>query len=239
MTAASGLCAAVAVWLMLGGLRSGVQRREPSQGVRHRDSRATIRMAVAVGTGSAVMVVLPAPAPVSLVASASAAWLCWHLTRHWHPSAARQARLLTAQAPQVADMLAACAAAGVPLPRALSVVADAADAPIRNLLASAAARTALGADPEEAWLPMAEESATAPIARAILRATSTGSAVAASLADAADELRAAARSSVEQQAQAVAVKTVGPLGVCFLPAFVLIGVVPLVAALLDTTVNGL
>ena len=36
------------------------------------------------------------------------------------------------------------------------------------------------------------------------------------------------------QARALGVRSAGPLGLCFLPAFVLIGIVPLVIGLVDT-----
>ena len=44
-----------------------------------------------------------------------------------------------------------------------------------------------------------------------------------------DDLRRASRADVESRARAVGVKAAVPLGVCLLPAFVLVGVVPLVA----------
>jgi hypothetical protein len=43
------------------------------------------------------------------------------------------------------------------------------------------------------------------------------------------ELRARERAGVEARAKTVEVKAAAPLGVCFLPAFVLLGVVPMVA----------
>ena len=48
----------------------------------------------------------------------------------------------------------------------------------------------------------------------------------------ADELAASARADVEDRARAVGVKAAVPLGLCLLPAFVLLGVVPLVAGML-------
>ena len=45
----------------------------------------------------------------------------------------------------------------------------------------------------------------------------------------ADDLTGAARATVEDRARAVGVKAAVPLGLCLLPAFVLLGIVPLVA----------
>jgi len=48
----------------------------------------------------------------------------------------------------------------------------------------------------------------------------------------ADDLARAGRAATEDRARAVGVKAALPLGLCLLPAFVLIGIVPLVVALL-------
>jgi hypothetical protein len=56
--------------------------------------------------------------------------------------------------------------------------------------------------------------------------------VADAMAAHAADLRAGSRARVEARARAVGVRAALPLGVCLLPAFVLLGVVPLVAAAL-------
>ena len=50
----------------------------------------------------------------------------------------------------------------------------------------------------------------------------------------ADGLARSARADVEDRARAVGVKAAVPLGLCLLPAFVLIGIVPLVAGLMTS-----
>ena len=57
----------------------------------------------------------------------------------------------------------------------------------------------------------------------------SGSSVSEAMTRLADDLRRSARADVESRARAVGVKAAIPLGVCLLPAFVLVGVVPLVA----------
>ena len=47
----------------------------------------------------------------------------------------------------------------------------------------------------------------------------------------AEELRERTRADVEARARSVSTRAAAPLGVCFLPAFVLLGIVPLVAGL--------
>ena len=50
----------------------------------------------------------------------------------------------------------------------------------------------------------------------------------------AEALAEAARGEVEDRARAVGVKAALPLGLCLLPAFVLLGIVPVVAGMLAT-----
>jgi hypothetical protein len=45
----------------------------------------------------------------------------------------------------------------------------------------------------------------------------------------AEELRERARADVEERARSIEVKAAAPLGLCLLPAFVVLGVVPMVA----------
>ena len=73
--------------------------------------------------------------------------------------------------------------------------------------------------------------------RCVLRAVDSGASVADAMTRLAEDLRRDARARVEGRARAVGVKAALPLGLCMLPAFVLVGVVPLVvgslSALLD------
>jgi len=48
------------------------------------------------------------------------------------------------------------------------------------------------------------------------------------------ELRERAHAEVESRARSVSTRAAAPLGVCFLPAFVLLGIVPLVAGLVGS-----
>jgi hypothetical protein len=49
----------------------------------------------------------------------------------------------------------------------------------------------------------------------------------------ADDLAASARAEVEDRARAVGVRAAVPLGVCLLPSFLLLGIVPLVVGLVS------
>jgi pilus assembly protein TadC len=151
------------------------------------------------------------------------------------PQAVRDQRArLLADLPLVLDLLAACLAGGAPLPEAVHAVAAAVGGPAGRRLETVVSMLAVGAPPADAWAALGGtdvEDPLAPVARALARAADGGAPVAASVGRLAVDARAAARASGEQAARRVGVLVVAPLGLCFLPAFVLLGVVPVVVGL--------
>ncbi|WP_262847756.1 type II secretion system F family protein [Mumia quercus] len=132
--------------------------------------------------------------------------------------------------PLVLDLVVAGMAAGRPTTQVLEVVADAVGGPLGARLHAVVARLSLGADPTEVWHELHDDTVLAPLARAFARASRSGTAVRRVLERAAEDVRAAQRSAALERARAVGVRTAAPLGACFLPAFLLIGVVPTVVA---------
>lgn len=90
-----------------------------------------------------------------------------------------------------------------------------------------------GTDAPAAWSALAEDEATAPLAAAVIRAGRTGAPAAATVARAAHELREAASAALLTEVHAVGVRATAPLAACFLPAFVLLGVLPTALGLLS------
>lgn len=133
--------------------------------------------------------------------------------------------------PLVAELLAACLQAGVSDQRALKSVIAALDGPIVQDLGMVLHALSLGTDPADAWNMLESGSPLGPIARAFIRSANSGAPLSTLLANVSTELRSKHAAAVESAARSVAVKSVAPLGVCFLPAFILLGVVPLVASL--------
>ena len=76
------------------------------------------------------------------------------------------------------------------------------------------------------WGDTGGDAALAPLGRTVLRALDTGSPVAESLGFLATDLRSERRAAADEAARRVAVRSAGPLGLCFLPAVVLVGIVP-------------
>ena len=129
------------------------------------------------------------------------------------------------------ELLAACLRAGMPVPVGVRAVAEGLDAPAGAALRRTAELLALGADPAQAWQPALECAATARLAKAAKRSGRSGTALAESVTRLAAAVRADARERSEARAQRAGVLIAAPLGLCFLPAFLAIGVVPVVIGL--------
>jgi Flp pilus assembly protein TadB len=137
---------------------------------------------------------------------------------------------LARQAPLTVDLVAACLASGAPPDVAVEASARAVGAPTADLLLPAVAALRLGADPEGVWREIARVDGLAALARAFARSQQTGAALSDLLPRVADEVRAAARARADARIRTAAVRLTAPLGVALLPAFVLLGVVPVVAS---------
>jgi pilus assembly protein TadC len=129
------------------------------------------------------------------------------------------------------DLLAACLRAGLPVPTAVRAVTGDLPKQAAAALRATADLLALGSDPVAAWTPALNCPATAEFARGARRTARSGTALAVVAADAAHGLRDAAGDTAEAKAQRAGVLITGPLGLCFLPAFVCLGIVPVVAGL--------
>ena len=153
------------------------------------------------------------------------------VTRHVEGRAERARRQrLARQAPDAAELLAATLAAGAPVRRAIGVVAAAIDAPMADVLGTAASALDLGASIDEAWALADPQGLLADIADGFRRSARSGAPLADVLSGIADDLRRRHRQSVEVRARIAGVRAIAPLAVCFLPAFLLVGAVPIVAS---------
>ncbi|RAG85294.1 type II secretion protein F [Streptacidiphilus pinicola] len=144
----------------------------------------------------------------------------------------RESELLRSQLPLAADLLAGCMASWCPPDAAVAAVAEAMPQPIAGRLVAAAVQLSMGADPEACWDRLgAAEPVLAPLGRCLARAASSGAPPAAGLARLADAERASAAREAGARVRRAGVLATAPLGLCFLPAFVLVGVVPVVTGL--------
>lgn len=150
------------------------------------------------------------------------------------PAADRRRREEVARGlPLVVDLLAVALSAGAAPSTALRAVAAAVDGPVAEELDAVVRGLVLGRDPAQVWRDVARRPGLGGLGRAMLRAVESGSSVSDALARLAEDLRAAARTEAESRARTVGVRAALPLGLCLLPAFVLVGVVPLVAGMVS------
>lgn len=160
-------------------------------------------------------------------AGAVAVWVV--LGRVEDPSVVRRRERLVADLPTGVDLLAACLDAGSAPGSALVVVSRALEGPVGEEFLAIHHRLEVGVDPVQVWRSVAGHEALGPLGRAVGRAHETGAPVGRAVHQLADELRARARAEIEARARSIEVKAAAPLGLCLLPAFVVLGVVPMVA----------
>ena len=129
------------------------------------------------------------------------------------------------------DLLAACLRGGLPVPAAIGAIAGQLPGDAGKALEHTAELLALGDDPVDAWTPALRHPLTERLARSARRSARSGAALAGVAESLAAEVRAGARDLAEARAQRAAVAVTGPLGLCFLPAFCCLGVLPTVIGL--------
>jgi hypothetical protein len=126
------------------------------------------------------------------------------------------------------DLLAACLTAGMPVPTAIRAAADRFPPRTGAILRETADLLALGAAPPEAWARAADHPDTARFARSARRSARSGTALADVARGLAERTREQAADAGEARAQRAAVMIAAPLALCFLPAFLCLGIVPVV-----------
>jgi Flp pilus assembly protein TadB len=136
--------------------------------------------------------------------------------------------------PLVVDLLASSLRGGALMPAGLETATGAAGPELGRLLASVAGALRSGAEATEAWAEIAADSHLAPVARICTRVGGSGASCAVELERLSRRLRTARRSDLDARAARAAVWVVMPLCLCFLPAFVLVGVVPMAVSLLQS-----
>jgi pilus assembly protein TadC len=135
------------------------------------------------------------------------------------------------------DVLAVCLAAGMAVSTAAAATAASAPPGLARALLRAADLLALGADPVAAWsvprdLPGGGVDAqTDALLRLARRSASSGAALADGVAELAAQCRHDSTHAAIAAAERATVLIAGPLGLCFLPAFVCLGIIPVVAGL--------
>lgn len=130
------------------------------------------------------------------------------------------------------DVLAACLRSGMAVSTAASAAAESAPPELAALLLRASDLLALGADPATAWAhPAGGDRHTDALLRLARRSASSGTALAQGVTELAARSRDDAADAARAAAERASVLIAAPLGVCYLPAFLCLGIVPVVAGL--------
>jgi len=149
------------------------------------------------------------------------------------PLAARRRReQLVMETPQALELLAACLAAGMPIRTAGRAVAVAFTGPVGEDLDRALALAELGTSDAEAWLALRDHPQLGAAAQDLARSVESGTMMVEGLRHHAEAAREARRAALLVRARGVGVRSVLPLMTCFIPSFLLLGVVPTVVSTL-------
>ncbi|MFF8728896.1 type II secretion system F family protein [Streptomyces sp. NPDC015171] len=142
------------------------------------------------------------------------------------------------QLPLAADLLAACIAAGAGPVTAARAVGEALGGPVGRALARGAAEVRLGGAPADAWRNLALLPGAAVLARLLERADESGLPAVGPVTRLASDARAEWSRAATTRARRAAVLISAPVGLCFLPAFVAVGVLPVVIGLAGGVLGG-
>lgn len=176
---------------------------------------------------------------VAVPAGVVAAAVAWRvLGRVESPEVARRRTRVEADLPVIVDLAASGLESGLAVVEALGAAASAFPGSAADELWPWLHRLRLGADPAEVWTELAEHPVLAPLGRSLGRAHDSGASVATAARRLAEDLRRARTAAWEARARAVSIRAAAPMGACFLPAFLLLGIVPLVASLLGSLSIG-
>jgi pilus assembly protein TadC len=144
------------------------------------------------------------------------------------------------------EQLAVCLEVGLPVAAAVAAAAGQLDGRTGAELRRVAGLLELGADPAQAWSAVEngpghhgsrqngsgpDGSGLAAFARAAARSAGTGAALARTARTEGSRIRAALADAAEARAQRAGVLITAPLGLCFLPAFLVLGIAPVVIGL--------
>lgn len=136
------------------------------------------------------------------------------------------------QLPPALDLVSACLEAGRPPGLALRLAGEATPDPLGADLSALAHRVSVAGDLGTALHDVSGP--LLPLARALRRAEQSGVPISDVVAAVAGDVNRERMAQRRESARRVGVRTAAPLGICFMPAFLLIGIVPTVVATAST-----
>jgi Flp pilus assembly protein TadB len=227
--------AGVAVWLawpMDPDVRlARVLGRAAGSGSAERSGTATHRRETLAAVLAGVAVAVAVGGVAGAVVGGGVALGVRKFVARLEPAAVRAERArLAADLPLATTLMTVAVQAGVSLPSAAESVGQALGGPLGRRLSESARAAVVGVVPTDAWRALLEEPGLAQLGRAIVRSEATGTSAARVLAAVSEDAVAAARWHAHGRARSLGPRTALPLGLCFLPAFIVVGVLPFIAS---------
>ena len=233
MTAAAWAFAALAVLL------SGPVGRRPASGpsrVRAQRPALSCRSLQLLSAGSVTVASVLAFGPITgavtagVAAPATAVAIGWAHGRQPRPRPDPQLALCL-------DLVAVALRAGQPLPAALTLAAPAGGPHAAHLI-RVAGLLRLGASPDQAWAAVSDHPLLGPVATAGRRSAESGIRLAGAFEQRSAEIRDELRSAAQARAHRIEVLVAAPLGLCFLPSFVCLGIIPIIIGIAGSVLGG-
>jgi pilus assembly protein TadC len=166
---------------------------------------------------------LPVLLVLSIVSTIALGWVEPRRTR-------RRRRQLLMDIPHALELLASCLGAGLPLTSATAAVVSVYTGPVREDLSTVLRLIDLGVSEADAWRTLRGHPELGTAAVDLARSAQWGTMLVDTLNHHAGAARQRRLAAMQVAARSVGVRSVLPLMTCFLPAFLLIGVVPAVAS---------
>lgn len=195
-------------------------------------SRPSARPRIAIGLLVFVLVLVISPTFGGFVAAtltATGAFVVMHRSASRQQRVDDRARMW--QLPMVLDVAGLLLRSGSPPAGAVSAAAGVCGPSLLTDFGTISRLQAMGQDPDSAWRSRLDDPVIGPVARSAIRSADSGAALATSWSQLASSARAERRVRAEVSARKAGVHALAPLGLCFLPAFICLGVVPIVIGL--------
>lgn len=232
LTMLAALLAAAAGWMVGRPPRRVTTTARGGPGSARR-SGAGLRALGSLGAGAAGWTLLGgSPGVAAGVGCAVAAWVV--LARAEPGAVRRERETARRQLPHLVGLLVGPLRAGAATEAALATVCAALPGPAAARFDGLRRRLRWGTEPVVVWDELATDPELGLLGRTLARAHESGASVADAIEALAEELAGSGRADAEDRARQVGVRAAVPLGLCLLPAFLLLGIVPLVAGLLGS-----
>jgi pilus assembly protein TadC len=135
------------------------------------------------------------------------------------------------------ELLASCLTAGLPLRSATEAVVSVFPGPLSEDLGSVLRMVDLGLSEPDAWRTLRGHPELGRAANDLARSAHSGTMLVDALNHHAELARQRRHAAVHVAARAVGVRSVLPMMICFLPAFLLLGVVPSVVSAIGNALS--